>query len=94
MSDKKLFVVETVTTFVNRYVVEAKSLEHALDEVSMVDSGAEEDYFEPVISIPVTEMIVDGKKIGMKAFNKMLKGEHANSPWMGEKLIRKINYDM
>lgn len=94
-NDMKLFVVTTVTTVVNTYVVEAKELEHAYDEVTMVNSGHEDDYFEPVYQKFSTESIVDGKKISMKKFHKMLEkmeetGE--GSHWMGEQLIRRIDY--
>ena len=34
MSDKKLYLVETVSMFRMRYVVEAKDESHALDEVT------------------------------------------------------------
>lgn len=35
MTEKKLYVVDVMSTFRMRYVVEAKSEEHALDEVVM-----------------------------------------------------------
>ena len=93
---KKLFVVDTLITFRNRYVVEAESLEHAYDEVTMLDSGDDEDYFEPFSAKSLPEQILDGKEISKKKFQKMLTelaetGE--GSHWMGEKLIRKIDYD-
>jgi len=97
-NDKKLFVVDTIVTFRKKYVIEAESLEHAYDEVCMVDSGADKDYFEPVTSRFLGETIIDGRKISKKKFNKLLAElEHDkkedSSYWMGEELIRKIDYD-
>jgi hypothetical protein len=91
-----LFVVDTIVTLRNRYVVEAESLEHAYDEVTMIDSGADEDSFEPFSQKFLPEQILDGKEISEKKFGKMLveleeSGE--GSYWMGEQLIRKIDYD-
>ena len=96
MNKKKLFVVETISTFRHRYVVEAESLEHAYDEVTMRDAGGEDD-FEEVTQKHIGEDIIQGHKISKKKFNKMLKDLEADkdemsSYWMGDKLIRKINY--
>lgn len=90
-----LFLVETLTVIRNQYVVRAKSLEHAYDEVSMIDSGAEEDYFEPVSQKFMPEHIVDGRKISRKKFDKLLaklEKTKEGSPWMGDALIRDIDY--
>jgi hypothetical protein len=92
---KKLFVVDTLVTYRNRYVIEAESLEHAYDEVTMLDSGDDEDLFEPFSQKALPEQIIDGRKISKKKFDKMileLEETGEGSPWMGEKLIRKINY--
>ena len=97
MSKKKLFVVETITVFKHRYVIEADELEHAYDEVTMKDSGRDDDFFEDVSQRYLGETITDGREISKKDFEKMLKGlatskEETSSYWMGDKLIRKINY--
>lgn len=95
---KKLFVVDTITTFRHRYVVEADELDHAYDEVTMIDSGADTDFFEPVTQRYLGEVITDGREITKEEFNKMLaqcsvdKNESC-SHWMGDKLIRSINYN-
>jgi len=96
MSKKKLFVVDTISTFKQRYVIEAESLEHAYDEVTMRDSGSEDDNFEEFSQKWLGETIIDGREIKRKHFDGMLKdlektGE--GSHWMGEDLIRKIDYD-
>ena len=94
---KKLFVVDAIATFRNRYVIEAESLEHAYDEVSMVDSGEPDDLFEPVTQRFLGEQISDGREITQADFDAMLeeyKGDKNEgcSWWMGNKLIRVIDY--
>lgn len=95
---KKLYVVDTISTFRHRYVIEAAELDHAYDEVTMIDSGNEADSFESVSSRYMGETIIDGRKINKKEFNKMLaelskdKNESC-SYWMGDRLVRVIDYD-
>lgn len=90
---KKLFVVDTISTIRLRYVIEAESLEHAYDEVTMRDSGNSDDDFDEFSQEWLGETIIDGRQIKMKHFNKMLGEDKGCSSWMGEKLIRKIDYD-
>ena len=99
MSKKKLYVVDTISSFRRRYVIEAESLEHAYDEVTMVDSGDENDMFEPVSELYMGENIIDGRKIKRTEFDKMLKKlenspdyRESSSHWLGDQLIRKIDY--
>lgn len=96
MTKKKLFIVDTIVTYRMRYVIEAESLEHAYDEVTMRDSGNQDDYFEEFSQKCLGEQIIDGKKLPRRKFQRLVDdlavtGE--GSHWMGEKLIRKINYD-
>lgn len=96
MTKKKLFIVDTIVTYHMRYAIEAESLEHAYDEVSMRDSGNPDDEFEEMSQRCLGEQIVDGRKISHRKFKKMLATMEENgegSPWMGEQLIRKVNYD-
>ena len=95
---KKLYIVDTISTFRLRYVVEANELEHAYDEVTMVSSGSEDDMFPEVTQRHLGETIVDGREITKKEFDNMLKDlakdDNENcSHWMGDKLIRVIDYD-
>ena len=95
---KKLYIVDTISTFRHRYVIEAAELEHAYDEVTMIDSGYDADSFESVSQRYLGEVIVDGREITKKDFNKMLKDlaedkDEDCSHWMGDKLIRVIDYD-
>lgn len=98
MSKKKLYLVDTIITFRHKYVIEAESLEHAYDEVTMKDSGNPDDQFEEVTQRYLGETITDGREITKKEFSKMLKAletdkDELSSYWMGDKLIRTINYD-
>ena len=95
---KKLYIVDTISTFRHRYVVEANELEHAYDEVTMVDSGNDADSFESVTQRHLGEVIVDGREITKEDFDKMLKELENDknemcSYWMGDKLIRVLDYD-
>ncbi len=45
MIEKKLYLVEVVSTFRIRYVVEARSEEHAMDEVTMEEANSEFEEF-------------------------------------------------
>jgi len=94
---KKLFVVDTITTFRHRYVIEAKELEHAYDEVTMIESGSDADSFESVTQRYLGEVIIDGREITKKDFDNMLidlskDNNEGCSHWMGDKLIRRIDY--
>jgi hypothetical protein len=93
--EKKLFIVDTISTFRHRYVIEANELEHAFDEVTMIDSGNDADSFESIEQEYMGETILDGREISNKDFKKLLEQMEAKgtgSHWMGEKLIRKIDY--
>jgi len=94
-SNKKLFLIETISTFRHRYVIEAESLEHAYDEVTMSDSSSPEDLVESADQKFLGETIINGRKINKKKFKKFLieiEKENTGSYWMGEGLIRKVDY--
>ena len=93
---KKLYRVDTISIFRNTYIIDADKKEHALDEVTMIDSGNSYDSFEPAEQIFLDELIVGSGKISEEQFNKLLKKmekKQSGSYWMGEKLIRKIDYE-
>lgn len=96
MTKKKLFIVDTVVTYRMRYVIEAETLEHAFDEVTMRDSGNPDDEFEEFSQKCLGEQIIDGRKLPRRKFQKLL-DELAESGdgshWMGEQLIRTVKYD-
>ena len=97
MSSKKLYVVDTIVSYRMRYVVEAKEESHALDEVTMIDSGNPDDSFVEFSQKYIDENIIDSKEITKEQFYELLektkKDSRENcSSWMGEDLIRKIRY--
>jgi hypothetical protein len=92
-----LFVVDTITMHRMRYVVEAKELDHALDEVTMRDSGYHKHHFEEFSQKYLGETIIDSKQINKDEYAQMLvRAEHdtkeLSSYWLGDKLIRVIDY--
>lgn len=94
-----LYVVDTIVTFRHKYVVEAKSLQDAYDEVSMRDSGFDDDDFSEVTQRCLGETLIDGREIDKIEFDEMLKTFSGNtmeccSDWMGDELIRKVDYDL
>ena len=92
-----LYKVTTLVQFKQVYFVEGKNLTHALDEVTMRESGNDDDHFEESGQQYLGEVIVDGEEVTMRDFEKFLtkaeNGEVSASHWMGDKLIRKINYE-
>jgi len=97
MSKKKLFVVDTISSFRMRYVIEAEELEHAHSEVLMRNSN-DKTAFEEMTQRYLGETVLDGREITKKEFNSMLTQyetdkDELSSYWMGEKLIRVIDYD-
>lgn len=89
---KDLYLVETIVTYRMRYVIEAKELSHAFDEVTMIDSGNTDDCFNEFSQKCIGESIIDGRKITKKEFDQLLENDPGCDKWMGDKLIRKINY--
>lgn len=95
---KKLFVVDTLVTYRMKYVIEAKELDHAFDEITMRDSGNDDDFFDELSQLCLGEQVIDGRPITEDEFKEMIKSLSTDkkemcSYWMGDKLIRKINYD-
>lgn len=93
---KKLFIVDTISTFRMRYVIEADELTHAYDEITM--NGVGSTSFEEVTQKHLGETIINGGEITKKEFKKLLetlKGDkdELSSYWMGDKLIHAIDYD-
>jgi ribosomal protein S1 len=93
---KKLVLVDTFVTYKMSYVIECDEIDHALDEVTMIDSGDSADAFPEFSQKCLGETIFDHREITKKEFDKMLKENEKNeegSWWMGESLIRKIDYE-
>lgn len=90
-----LYIVDTIVTTRMRYVIKAKEASHAEDEVTMIDSGAVEDRFEEFSQRNLGEQIIETREITREEFRHLLAdlektGE--GSYWMGDELIRRINY--
>lgn len=88
-----LYLVDTIVTYRMKYVVEAKELSHAYDEVTM-----EEGLLSELTQRCLGETICDGREVTIEEVNKLLEtlkeDEHElSSHWMGEKLINKVNYE-
>lgn len=89
-----LYKVTTVLQFKHVYFIEGKCLEHALDEVSMRESGYPDDYFEETSQEFLSETVVDGvPTTKQEFFDHIQNTQGLCSQWMGEKLIRKMKYD-
>lgn len=88
-----LYLVDTIVTYRMKYVIEAKELSHAYDEVTMSDGILSE-----LTQRCLGETICDGREVTIEEINKMLetfKSDDAelSSHWMGEKLINTIKYE-
>lgn len=93
-----LFVVETIQTFRHKYVIDCENLEHAYDTVTMNEA-------EEFSQMYLGEQVVTGREITKKEFDKMVNNmkdgpgdgtsyqPESGSPWMGERLIHKVDYD-
>ena len=90
-----IYLVDTISTFRLRYAIEAKSLEHAYDEIVMNEANHE---FDDLTQKHLGEQIVDGREVSIEEFNNYVVGlkddmDEMSSHWMGEKMIHKINYN-
>ena len=93
-----LFVVETIQTFRHKYVIDCKNVEHALDTVAMEEA-------EEFSQMSLGEHIITGREITKTEYDNMVASlengygdgtsyqPESGSPWMGDKLIHKVNYD-
>lgn len=91
-----LYVVETIQTFRHRYVIECDLIEHAYDTVAMNEA-------EEFSQMYLGENIISGREITRDEFFRMNEALRENgdgthyqpetgSPWMGEKMIHKVDY--
>lgn len=91
---KKLYLVEVMSTFRMRYVVEAKEEEHALDEVVCEESNTE---FKEFSQEHVGTNIFSSREIDKDEFLKLFDKDNAYlKSWSDEekfkKMINKIDY--
>jgi len=90
-----IYLVDTISSFRLRYAVEAKSLEHAMDEIVMNEANHQ---FDDLTQKHLGEQIVDGREVTKEEFDKYVVGlkddmAEMSSHWMGEKMIHKVNYN-
>jgi hypothetical protein len=90
--EKKLFLVETVSVFRHRYVVEAEHESHACDEVVMNVGNAYKDEFQEFSQHHVDEMISSSREISMDEYLKLFdKDNDYLKNWPVEQKTRFIN---
>lgn len=90
--EKKLFLVETVSIFRHRYVVEAEEESHACDEVVMNVGHAYSDEFQEFSQHHVDEMISSSREISMDEYLKLFdKDNDYLKNWTVEQKTRFIN---
>ena len=91
-----LFVVETISQFRTRYVIECQEAEHAADTVTMNEA----DEFS---QMHLGETILTTREITYEDFTRMNKAleqygdgskyrPESGSPWMGDQMIHRVDY--
>jgi len=86
-----LFEVNTVSLFRHKYVIEAKTLEHAYDTIYC-------DKPEELTQKHLEETILDGRKIDRKEFERlcdesMNDSRELSNAHLGTRIIHKVNYN-
>lgn len=90
-----IFLVDTLSTFRIKYAIEAKTLEHAMDELVMTEHDRT---FDEITQKWLGEQIVEGREVSYEELlvlmNKLEKDkDELSSHWMGDKLIHKVTYE-
>lgn len=91
-----LFVVETISTFRHKYVIDCKNLDDAYDTISMEEA----DEFSQMY---LGEQIITGREITKEDFHTMNSAlekygdgteyqPESGSPWMTEEMIHVVEY--
>ena len=87
--EKKLYLVEVMSTFRMRYVVEARSEEHALDEVTMEECNSE---FEEFSQEHIGTHIFGSRELSEEQYFELFdKDNHYLKDWSIEQKKRFIN---
>ena len=93
-----LYVVETISMFKIKYVVECKSKEHAMDTVSMEEA-------KEFSQLHINENIIGAREITLEEYDRMNSeldtgyGDgteyhpESGSPWLGRELITAVKYE-
>ena len=91
-----LFIVETISQFRTRYVIECQEAEHAADTVTCEEA----DEFS---QMHLGEILLSTREITYEDFTRMNKSleqygdgskyrPESGSPWMGDQMIHKVDY--
>ena len=88
-----LYKINSIVQFKHTYVIEAKSLEDALDEFTMKDSGSFEDGFDEVYQEYLGEVLYDSQETTEEEFQELCRKQFYGDydDWM-QKLIRRVDY--
>jgi hypothetical protein len=88
---KKLYLVETISMFRQRYVVESKDEEDALDEVAMNVSGYKDDWQE-FSQKHLDEVITSSREISKEEYLELYnKDNDYSTVWSDDMKFRYIN---
>ena len=88
---KKLYLVETISMFRQRYVVESKDEEDALDEVAMNVSGYKDDWQE-FSQKHLDEVITSSREISKEEYLKLYDQDNDYATaWSDDMKLRYIN---
>jgi hypothetical protein len=91
-----IFIVDTISSFRMRYAIEAKTLEHAMDEVVWREGDSE---FVELTQKHIGYHIVDCRELTKEQLKNMVNElstdkTEMSSYWMGEdSLINKVDYN-
>ena len=90
--DKNLYLVETISIFRQRYVVEAKEAEHAADEVVLNTTGLYNEDFREFSQKHIDETITSVRKIKEKEYLRLFDEDNDYlKSWTDEKKKDYIN---
>ena len=90
--EKKLYLVETVSMFRMRYVIEAREESHALDEVTMNATGSYNENFQEFSQKHIDEVIVSSRQLSATDYMQMFdKDNDYLSSWSNQEKMKVIN---
>jgi hypothetical protein len=78
-----------------KYAIEAKSAEHALDELTMTEHNRT---FDEITQKWLGEQILDVREVTSDQFDTLMESltenkDEMSSYWMGDQLIHKVQYE-
>ena len=82
-----LFVVEAISMFRMRYVIEAEEASHAEDEVVMNEHRSN---FAEFSQKHLGEIITMTREITEEEYKQLLATDHGCNSWMGDQLIHRV----